>query len=214
ARMRARGARYLALAAQLGQPREAVRLANPPALRPAPIPPRNALSEISVTQVSRLIRDPYAVYAENILRLRPLAPLHPRPDDPRLRGTLLHQIAEAVTRDLAAIGPDAAALEANFRAITARLLAASVPWPAERVFLAARLDAIAARLAADDAARLATQQPVVVERGGGAPLPQSGVRLTARPDRLDRTGDGAIWVYDYKSGRLPTDRQIAQFDKQ
>lgn len=214
ARMRARGARYLALAAQLGQPRETVRLANPPALRPAPIPPRNALSEISVTQVSRLIRDPYAVYAEKILRLRPLAPLHPRPDDPRLRGTLLHQIAEAVTRDLAAIGPDAAALEANFRAITARLLAASVPWPAERVFLAARLDAIAARLAADDAARLATQQPVVVERGGGAPLPQSGVRLTARPDRLDRTGDGAIWVYDYKSGRLPTDRQIAQFDKQ
>ncbi len=212
--MRARGARWLVLAEALARPRDAVRKANPPAPRPAPIPPRDALAEISVTQVSRLIRDPYGVYAEKILRLRPLAPLHPRPDDPRLRGTLLHEIAEAVTRNLAAIGPDAAALEAHFRAVTVRVLAANVPWPAERVFLDARLTAIAARLAADDAARLAVQQPVVVERGGGAPLPQSGVRLTARPDRLDRDGAGAIWVYDYKSGRLPTDKQIAAFDKQ
>lgn len=214
ARMRARGARWLALGAALARPRDAVRADNPPAPRPAPIPPPGALAEVSVTQVSRLIRDPYAIYAEKILRLRPLAPLHPRPDDPRLRGTLLHEIAEAVTRSLAAIGPDAAALETNFHAIATRILAASVPWPTERVFLAARLAAVAPRLAADDAARLAHQQPVVIERGGGLALPLSGVRLTARPDRLDRDHAGAIWVYDYKSGRLPTDKQIAQFDKQ
>lgn len=212
--MRARGGHWLALADSLSRPRPDIVTANPPAPRPAPIPPPGALSEISVTQVSRLIRDPYAIYAEKILRLRPLQPLRPSPDDPRLRGMLLHEIAEQVTRDLARIGPDPAALEANFRAIAARALADQVPWPAARAFLVARLDAIAAQLAADDADRLTRQQPVVVERGGGAPLPQSGLRLTARPDRLDRDASGAVWVYDYKSGPPPTQKQIDAFDKQ
>ena len=212
--MRARGDHWLALAETLARPRPQVQAANPPAPRPAPIPAKAALTEISVTQVTRLIRDPYALYAEKILRLRPLQPLHPDPDDPRLRGMLLHDIAEQVTRDLALIGPDPAALEANFRAIAARALADQVPWPAARAFLAARLDAIAGPLAADDAARLTRQQPVVVEGAGGAALPQSGVRLTARPDRLDREDSGAVWVYDYKSGTLPTQKQIDAFDKQ
>ena len=211
--MRARGGHWLALADSLARPRPAILEANPPAPRPAPIPPPGALEEISVTQVSRLIRDPYAVYAEKILRLRPLQPLRPSPDDPRLRGMLLHEVAEKVTRDLARIGPDPAALEANFRAIAAGALD-QVPWPAARAFLAARLEAIAAQLAEDDASRLTRQQPVVVERGGGAPLPQSGLRLTARPDRLDRDSSGAVWIYDYKSGSLPTQKQIDAFDKQ
>lgn len=214
AAMRARGGRWLDLAAALAQPRDAVRKANPPTPRPSPIPPVQALREISVTQVSTLIRDPYSIYASRILRLYPLNPLAPRPDDPRLRGILLHKIAEAVTKSIGAIGPDAGALQDNLRRIAHENLELLVPWPAERIFLAARIDAIAAQLAADDAARLTHQRPVVVEKAGGAPLPLSGMRLTARPDRLDSHDDGRVSIYDYKSGKPPSVKQVERFDKQ
>ena len=45
-----------------------------------------------------LIRDPYAVYAGRILRLRPLDPMRPAPD-PRLRGQVLHLIVERFIRE-------------------------------------------------------------------------------------------------------------------
>ena len=50
-----------------------------------------ALRELSVTAVSRLIRDPYAIYAARVLRLRALDPLRPLPDAAE-RGNVLHDI--------------------------------------------------------------------------------------------------------------------------
>ena len=71
----------------------------PPAPRPAPCPPVAARPEVlSVTQVEKLIRDPYAIYAQYILGLRKLAPLLPR-GDARERGIALHEVMEAFRVD-------------------------------------------------------------------------------------------------------------------
>ncbi|HHC29913.1 MAG TPA: double-strand break repair protein AddB, partial [Rhodobacterales bacterium] len=87
--MRERGAYWLALAG-------ALEAADPvaPAPRPSPQPPVTARpTQLSVTQITKLVRDPYAIYANKILRLRPLNPLAQTPDA-SWRGTILHRIME------------------------------------------------------------------------------------------------------------------------
>ena len=78
AEMRARGQRWLSLAAQLGDLEVAAmdapeRAGLTRATRPAPRPPTEQRpTAIAVTQVERLIRNPYETYARKILRLHPL----------------------------------------------------------------------------------------------------------------------------------------------
>ncbi|MDO5528434.1 MAG: double-strand break repair protein AddB, partial [Paracoccus sp. (in: a-proteobacteria)] len=85
--MEARGARWTALARQMAGPRRV----DPPAPRPAPIPPAPSFNRISVTEVKTLIRDPYAIYAKKVLRLEKLPGLRPEADA-LLRGNTLHRI--------------------------------------------------------------------------------------------------------------------------
>lgn len=209
AAMRARGDGWLACVAALSRPTGPVR----PAPRPSPIPPGLPFRELPVTDVSLLIRDPYAVYAKRVLKLRPLPPLRPRPG-PALRGQVLHTVMEALLAENPAPGAPPEALKARLMALAAEALDRDVPWPAARAFWLARMDRIADRICADEADRLAEGRPVVVERHARLALPGTGVVLTARPDRIDLLADGRVVIYDYKSGIPPTNAQMAAFDKQ
>ena len=209
AAMRARGDAWLALAKAVSRPARAV----PPAARPAPIPPGPPFRELPVTDVSLLIRDPYAVYAKRVLGLRPLPALRPEPDA-ALRGQTLHSIVETLLDTRPEPGMSHAALKARFLALTAAILDREVPWPAARAFWAARMERIADRIVADELARLAEGRPVIVEKRGKVALPGLDFTLTAKPDRIDLLHDGRVMIYDYKSGKPPTDKQIAAFDKQ
>jgi len=208
--MRQRGGTWLALARQMAEPRYRL----DPAPRPAPVPPAPAFAAISVTGVARLIRDPYAVYADKVLGLRALDPLRPEPDA-SLRGQVLHLIVERLLTPPPAAGTSAQALRARFLAMTAEVLAQEVPWPAARAFWQARMERIATRIARDEAERLQSARPLVVEASHSLPVPGLALRLTARPDRIDLLEGGAMaHVYDYKSGNPPTDAQMEHFDKQ
>ena len=98
---RARGARWLALADRVAAPEASV----PPARRPAPRPPAAARpARLSVSDVDRLVRDPYAVYARKVLGLRPLDPPG-RKADPLTRGNAIHAALDAfVERTLGGLG--------------------------------------------------------------------------------------------------------------
>ncbi len=209
AEMRERGRRWLDLAALQAQPR--LRLA--PARRPSPIPPAPALREMSVTEVRSLIRDPYAVYARRVLGLRALDSLRPEPDAAE-RGTVLHEIMDQFLKGLPEQAEPPGAMAARLLAITDQVLADKVPWPSARLFWRARIAGVADQLMADEATRLAQGRPAVVEARAELPIPGVDFRLTAKPDRLDLLADGRVQVYDYKSGKPPTDKQIAHFDKQ
>ena len=64
------------------------------AARPEPRPPVSVRPrKLSVTQVETWLRDPYAIYARHILRLRPLDPIDAEPG-PRERGIAIHAALE------------------------------------------------------------------------------------------------------------------------
>lgn len=175
--------------------------------RPAPAPPVALRpTELRVTELAELIRNPYAVYARRVLGLEPLDPLAPEPDA-RRRGTLIH----AILQDFVAAHPPGQRVPESALLDLARArLAAELPWPAERAVWLARLARIAPDFLAWHAA--CTGRPVLLEQPGTLTLP--GLTLTGRPDRIDRQDDGRLALWDYKTGRLPTAAQQRRFDKQ
>lgn len=208
--MRARGARWLALAQGIDAPEGP---APPRALRPAPSPPAKVRPKrLSVTAIKTLIRDPYAIYARYILRLRPLDPLRPEPD-PRLRGIALHAIVERFVRDFTP-QDDAATAEARLLQIAEQCLGAEVPWPSAQRLWLARLARIAPQMVQDEFARRERGTPVLIESMGQIALAPLAFELTAKPDRVDLLQDGTAQLFDYKSGAPPSDKEVQLFDKQ
>ncbi|RYH10891.1 double-strand break repair protein AddB [Tropicimonas sp. IMCC6043] len=208
--MQARGKTLLDLAARLDQPERRC----DPEPRPKPCPPVSARPrQLSVTRITQLVRDPYAIYARHILRLRRLEPLAPAADA-RLRGTVLHRIMEdfIAAREEWRDSPDAARACLADRA--AERLAQDVPQPAMRALWRARLMAVADRLIAGEIGRLSAGDPVLIEERGRLELADLDFTLVARPDRIDRRRDGSYAIYDYKSGQPPSYKQVLHFEKQ
>lgn len=209
AQMRARGAHYLTLAAELDRPAQIL----PPVPRPAPRPPAAARPrQLPVTAIKTLIRDPYEIYAGRILRLRPLDPLKPGPD-PRLRGEALHRIVELFVRDF----DPANSLESSqkrFADLAETVLEEMIPWPSTQRLWLFRLLKIAPQLVTQEAQRRSEAVPAVIEKTAKLDLGVQGFTLTARPDRIDLREDGTAVVYDYKSGTPPKEAEVRHFDKQ
>lgn len=206
-RMRARGRVWTDLVDPLTRP---ARL-RAPAVRPAPRPPVGARPrQLSATQVETLIRDPYAIYARKILNLRPLDPIG-RDTDARDRGTALHDVLERfgeLTRD-----PGADPGAAFAQAVQARLGQPDVPETLRRLWRA-RLARIAPVFLREEAARRALGAPAGFEAEGERRAGAQDFTLTARADRIDRRHDGTLAIYDYKTGAIPSDKQIGLFAKQ
>ena len=210
AAMRARGQHWLDCAAALAAPGPSDMAPLSP--RPSPRPPAPALRELSVTAVSQLIRDPYAIYARHVLRLRPLDPLRPEPDAAE-RGNVLHAIIQTFLSPPPAPDLPPEALMARLMEAADRVLA-QVPWPSVRLFWRARIAGIARQLVRDEHERLQLGTPLAVETRYQIKVAGMEFTLTARPDRIDRLADGTAVIYDYKSGTPPSRPQILSFDKQ
>ncbi|WP_297970142.1 double-strand break repair protein AddB, partial [uncultured Amaricoccus sp.] len=209
AEARARGTALVDTAARLDLPAARV----PPARRPAPRPPAAARpGELPVTDVERLVRDPYAVYARRVLRLRRLDPPGRKPDA-LARGTAIHKaLDDFVTATEAGLPEDAARV---FAETVRAALATEAPWPAVNAIWTARLHRAAAWFLAGEADRRARGTPLAREVAGrrevaGLPRPFA---VTARADRIDAVA-GGLAIYDYKSGSSPTAREAAAFHLQ
>jgi double-strand break repair protein AddB len=210
--MRARGDRWLAMADAMMRPAAPI----PAAPRPAPAPPVAARpQQISVTEVEDLIRDPYRVYARRVLAIRPLDPLRAQPDA-AFRGTVVHTVLERFVESFpAALPPDA---EDRLMAIADTVLETTAPWPAVRRLMRARLARAVPWFLETERGRRAVAAPWLREVRGewavdGLPAGRP-LHLVAKADRIDRLPDGRIAIYDYKSGRLPTEPEERSFAKQ
>jgi ATP-dependent helicase/nuclease subunit B len=176
------------------------------AARPRPTPPVAARPrELPVTGVERWIRDPYAIYARYILKLRPLE----RPDEPveaRARGTAVHAAFERFARE------HPGDLGDHHRGVFSSILLeelSNAGLPESRL---TRERALATNVAPWVLALETRRRPgarLLIEQQGWYEFLTSGglFRVTAKADRIElRTGAGDI--LDFKTGAAPSRRQV------
>ena len=203
--MRARGADWLALAQAIEAPKVSI----PPEKRPSPRPPlAHRPTQLSVTRIAKLIRDPYSIYAERILGLKPLQSLHQTADAP-LRGTVLHAVLERFINERT--GEDD---RETLMRIAAEVLENAAPWPATRALWLAKLDRVADWFLAQEEGRRTWSRNLDNEVQAKQRFDAINFTLTGYADRIDEANDGTLVIYDYKTGNPPTADMQKHFDKQ
>ncbi len=160
----------------------------------------------NVTDIEKLHRDPYAIYARKTLALQPLEKLAIDPDA-RLRGTIFHAALEAWTR-LALAGPPAP-LE-TLLAEGRKLFAEFEGDPDIENFWWPRFERMAAWVHEHDTALRGDVRRVHVEEIGKLTFQIGDAEyiLSGRADRIDILHDGRVRIIDYKTGKVPSDRMI------
>ena len=206
--MQDRGQYWLDVATKLEQPEFSLPLAQRPSPRlPDALHPR----KLSVTRIRTLVRDPYAIYAQYVLKLRKLDPVRREPDA-MLRGQAIHSVMqEFIQSTLADLQDDATE---KLLEIATRIFEAEVPWPATKRMWLARLARIAEKFVRNEKSRRTNLTPIAFEVKGVLQMPLPDFTLTGTADRIDRHTDGSVVIYDYKSGSVPSDAQVREFDKQ
>jgi len=180
---------------------------SPPAPRPpVAIRPRR----LSVTGVETWRRDPYAIYARYILKLRPLEALDAEPGALE-RGTVMHDALDMyVQRRTGRESRDEALallLDCGRDAFAVHLAR-----PAVRAFWWPRFERVAAQFLEIEAARASDYEIAATEIEGKLSIEAGAAPflLTAKADRIDRRRNGGGYeIIDYKTGGPPTDKRIA-----
>jgi ATP-dependent helicase/nuclease subunit B len=184
--------------------------ASAPMPPPAPRPPVAARPrKLSVTEIETWRRDPYAIYAKHILRLKALDPIDADPGAAD-RGLIIH---DALAKFLRAypkrLPPDAVARliafgQESFGEALARPGVWAFWWP--------RFVRIAEWVAAREAQRRPLLDEILAEISGSQTLdgPAGKFQLTCRADRIERRRDGVIALIDYKTGSVPTWTEAVQ----
>jgi ATP-dependent helicase/nuclease subunit B len=173
-----------------------------PVDRPAPSPPiEQRPTRIAVTDLDRLTADPFAFYAKAILKLRALDPVD-ADHTAAWKGTAVHDVLEHWFKeddcDPSTLVGRAEALVENegihpmLRALWQPRLIEAVRWIAGEV----------------EADRAKGRAPKAAELFGKAQI--AGVELYGKVDRIDIAADGTLAIIDYKTGKAPSAKAVAQ----
>ncbi len=194
---------------RLDQPAGAARAAPPPTPRPPlALRPRR----LSVTEIETWMRDPYAIHARHVLRLRKLAPLEEAADAADY-GSIVHGALQAFLHRHGAAWPSDARDQLR-RAFLAALDQAGLR-PALAAWWRPRLLRIADWVAEMEHERRASRPPAQIgtEIAGSAVisgLPGGDFTLRGRADRIERLDCGTLALLDYKTGTLPQARSVRE----
>ncbi|WEX77439.1 double-strand break repair protein AddB [Sinorhizobium numidicum] len=174
----------------------------PLAERPAPKPPADLQPRTySFSEVTRLRRDPYAIYARRILRLQPIDPFNRDPGAAE-RGMLYHRIVDRFVKGNFDPGSPQAE-EAMARLINEAFDEEGLPPHIDTIWRP-RFAAVGKAFLSWERERRHNILKSFTEVPAAMDLGFSNLRLTGIADRLDRLKDGTVDIIDYKTGSSPS----------
>lgn len=180
-----------------------------PAAPPKPCPPANARpTELSVTRIETLIRDPYSIYARYVLGLRPIDDLDADPGAAE-RGTMVHSALEAFVKAYPDHVPENA--KQHLMAFGQTAFGDLLNRPGVRAFWWPRFERIADWFIDWQRRRLEEGWSTVLTEETGAleiDAIAGGFKITAKPDRIDFREDIGLSIIDYKTGSPPNKKQV------
>jgi ATP-dependent helicase/nuclease subunit B len=188
----------------LDQPAQRAGAVGPPAPRPPVVArPRR----LSVTEIETWMRDPYAIYARHVLRLRALDALDADPGAAE-RGQLVHRALDRFVKDHPGALP--ADAEARLLAIGEEVFGSALSRPGVWAFWWPRFTRVARWFIALERQR---REDLVASHGelpGRLVLagPAGPFELVCKADRIDRRTDGGLTLIDYKTGVVPSARDV------
>jgi ATP-dependent helicase/nuclease subunit B len=176
---------------------------------PAPTPPVKARPRsLSVTAVETWLRNPYGLYAKEILRLKKLDDLTDEPNA-AARGSFIH----AALADFAKqVGPRAltAADWSLLEGAGRKALAEVAHLPSVQAFWWPWFIAVARWWWQTESVTRPQRAPHVIEERGTYTWPEwpgGPFTLHAKADRIDTSPEGAV-VIDYKTGAVPSKKDV------
>lgn len=179
-----------------------------PCEKPLPRPPVTARPKrLSVTRIEKLIRDPYAIYAETVLQLQPLPEVSAKPDV-ALRGTLYHAaLGDFFGRNSGVLPPTALA---DLMALGQLHFEPYLDTPEIAGFWWSRFRRIAQWVIENEPVFRGQARNIHAEVTGALeiPLGASTFTLSARADRIDIFPDGTARIIDFKSGQPPSSKAV------
>jgi ATP-dependent helicase/nuclease subunit B len=198
----------LGWARALDQPAGAPQPAPPPAPRPAlRLRPRR----LGITEIEVWLADPYSIHARHILQLAELDPLD-QATDAADYGRLVHAGMQSFL-DEAGAGWHADSPR-RLRVAMERALGAARLRPALANWWRPRLLRIADWIAAVESARRpALGLTAIGSEVKGAWMlsgPAGPFLLSGRADRIERRADGRLGLIDYKTGTVPSEKQVRE----
>lgn len=171
--------------------------------------PERALrpKKLSVSAIESLLRDPYAVYARYILKLRPKAPIDALPSASE-RGMFTHAALDAFQRKYPDAMPDNAydiLLDIGRETFKTRMSS-----PAVTAFWWPRFERIAKWFVGFETERRDMSRTLGTEIHGkmDIDLGDEIFTLTTIADRLDIDADDNLIVIDYKTGSVPSQKSV------
>lgn len=181
-------------------------IAAPRACPPLAARPRR----LSVTKVETWMRDPYAIYAEYVLRLKALQPIDADPSAADF-GSAVHRALDAFIRDAPAAETADQAL-GRLLACGRAAFAEQLDHPVVRRLSWPRFEQMARWFVAAETERRAQLgiRASFTEIEGELHLdaPAGPFRLTAKADRIDLLADNSLAIVDYKTGSVPKPKEI------
>jgi ATP-dependent helicase/nuclease subunit B len=175
--------------------------------QPKPRPPIEARPrQLSVSSVEQWRRDPYGLYARRILKLERLDPLEEELGAAE-RGSRLHDTLDEFLKAYpeGALPDDALAI---FEKMGERHLETVLAAPAERAFWWPRFQRLAHWFIATENARRAAGTKLLASETRGS-IVLGPLTVTAIADRIDEIEPGGREIIDYKTGRVPSKKELA-----
>jgi len=180
-----------------------------PITRPAPTPPAaDRPSGLFATKIEKWLQDPYSIYAQYILKLKPLDAID-KDIDAAERGKLLHKILEQYGQNAAQNAPSPEAIYAQLMTIAQNTIEHSDIADRLPSFWWPRFKRLATFFSETEYIRAKEHTLKKTEAKGSITVAGTSFKLSAIADRIDRARDGSYSAIDYKSGGTFTPNKIA-----